>query len=619
MISIKKFLIIIVALVINDTCLGQSGDTILMTEVIQQMKKETKKSYYLEDQVILYDLYSSEVPVEDHDYFSVEDRPISDLDLCHLNYIGFTRCTFLFDYFKSSHIVWKNVIGNNLDFTDCNAAEFSSVYGVRYKLRGLGCFPPKMMMFFGCDFSSITIRGFNGCWAFKLDSNVINDLLISTIDSVYSISIKNLWIDHKIFDKRESHNDGRLSLELLECNKVELDHIRGRDRSQELRLRESMIDELEIRSVSLHTLRFDESLLGKLNIKNFTISSSAFDTIDFHSGQISESINTIGELLIDHWHFGNISLPYGAMDLPWKYLGNKNISLQHLKHPSTDKQANQGFQYSSEHEYREAMAFYRDWINNYSKRGDTESRNACLVDLRSIETNRLKEKYVETREFKHWFAWNFNEFLKLFSDFGTNPLRALQFSGYTILFFSGIYFVIPMVWGQNNDLKLSQLFTLSSLYFSSRISLLEFIQNPNKAKINRFKEFDLYLTDQDIPKPVRWQLKQLFKALVFWNQASLLLTTKMGLLKWIDNDIRAKPKWILSIVYTLTLIIYVLFFLILRYVNAMMISLNSFSTLGFGGLHVEGLAKYFALIQGLVGWLMLSLFSVSLISQMVQA
>ena len=43
----------------------------------------------------------------------------------------------------------------------------------------------------------------------------------------------------------------------------------------------------------------------------------------------------------------------------------------------------------------------------------------------------------------------------------------------------------------------------------------------------------------------------------------------------------------------------------------------SFSTLGFGQIPVRGLTKYVAIIEGFIGWFMLSIFLVSVLSQMM--
>lgn len=51
--------------------------------------------------------------------------------------------------------------------------------------------------------------------------------------------------------------------------------------------------------------------------------------------------------------------------------------------------------------------------------------------------------------------------------------------------------------------------------------------------------------------------------------------------------------------------------------NALTLSLNSFVTLGFGRIPTTGAAKYICIMQGFIGWFLLSLFTVSLINQIL--
>lgn len=52
-------------------------------------------------------------------------------------------------------------------------------------------------------------------------------------------------------------------------------------------------------------------------------------------------------------------------------------------------------------------------------------------------------------------------------------------------------------------------------------------------------------------------------------------------------------------------------------INAVTLSVNSFTTLGFGNIPTHGVAKYICIIQGFIGWFLLSLFTVALINQLL--
>ena len=49
--------------------------------------------------------------------------------------------------------------------------------------------------------------------------------------------------------------------------------------------------------------------------------------------------------------------------------------------------------------------------------------------------------------------------------------------------------------------------------------------------------------------------------------------------------------------------------------NSFVLSLNAFVTLGFGNIPTTGLPRYVCVLQGFIGWFLLSLFTVALINQ----
>ncbi|MDH5598098.1 MAG: potassium channel family protein, partial [Cyclobacteriaceae bacterium] len=52
-------------------------------------------------------------------------------------------------------------------------------------------------------------------------------------------------------------------------------------------------------------------------------------------------------------------------------------------------------------------------------------------------------------------------------------------------------------------------------------------------------------------------------------------------------------------------------------INAITLSLNSFTTLGFGNIPTKGFARYICIIEGFIGWFLLSIFTVALINQVL--
>jgi len=69
-----------------------------------------------------------------------------------------------------------------------------------------------------------------------------------------------------------------------------------------------------------------------------------------------------------------------------------------------------------------------------------------------------------------------------------------------------------------------------------------------------------------------------------------------------------------SFIATLAFVAYSAFIHIL---NALTLSLNAFTTLGFGDIPTHGAARYVTIVQGFIGWFLLTIFSVSLINQVL--
>jgi hypothetical protein len=85
--------------------------------------------------------------------------------------------------------------------------------------------------------------------------------------------------------------------------------------------------------------------------------------------------------------------------------------------------------------------------------------------------------------------------------------------------------------------------------------------------------------------------------------------------KWVDLEKKEK-YWIGALTFSLT-IVYLIYLVFIRALNSAILSINAFSTLGFGHIPVRGFTKYVAIIEGFIGWFLLSIFLVSVLSQMM--
>ena len=188
-----------------------------------------------------------------------------------------------------------------------------------------------------------------------------------------------------------------------------------------------------------------------------------------------------------------------------------------------------------ESDFLRLLRVYQNLLDIYKQSGDLSSWNLAYKEKKNMETKRLKYEYIAVSSFENFFKWRLNQFILLFSDFGTNPAKAVKISFYIILLFSFIYFLFPSDWDKESKAGMLKL-------------LKDKLMNKNETEGSFFR---------------------------------------------------------LIILFTLGII------------NALTLSINAFTTLGFGTIPTTGIPRYIAVFQGFIGWFLLSIFTVALINQVL--
>ena len=85
--------------------------------------------------------------------------------------------------------------------------------------------------------------------------------------------------------------------------------------------------------------------------------------------------------------------------------------------------------------------------------------------------------------------------------------------------------------------------------------------------------------------------------------------------RWVD--LPKRKKLVTSFIIGSWMLALILLDILIKFFNALTLSINTFTTLGFGEIPIKGIPRYLAVIQGFIGWFMLTIFSVSLISQLL--
>lgn len=187
--------------------------------------------------------------------------------------------------------------------------------------------------------------------------------------------------------------------------------------------------------------------------------------------------------------------------------------------------------------FRHLIRSYKTLFDIFKKNGDIESANGCYAEMKQVETRRWKHEFKKSGSFEMFFRWQLNRFLSYFTDYGTNPAKAVIKSIWVVLIFAIFYLFFPSDWDISN----------------------------------------------------RSQLLRKTRELISKNREKSFLAT-LG---------------------------FVLYSGFVHILNALTLSLNAFTTLGFGDIPTHGAARYVTIVQGFIGWFLLTIFSVSLINQVL--
>jgi hypothetical protein len=140
-----------------------------------------------------------------------------------------------------------------------------------------------------------------------------------------------------------------------------------------------------------------------------------------------------------------------------------------------------------------------------------------------------------------------------------------------------------------------------------------------KQDLLGYEEFKSIITNSEksVPRFFSVTALPLYQWAVSGTQISAKILSKVDILKGTWEDLPAGQKAWKSFLLVGGFLIALVYDLLIKVLNALMLSINTFTTLGFGEIPIKGLPRYLAIIQGFIGWFMLTIFSVSLISQLL--
>ncbi len=271
--------------------------------------------------------------------------------------------------------------------------------------------------------------------------------------------------------------------------------------------------------------------------------------------------------------------------------------------------------------FNDLISCYANFYQSFKAQGNRLSANACYVEWKNIETSYLGNTYKKNgRTF--FFNYLMNVFLKIFCDYGTNPLKAIQIALFVLLFFAFIYFFYPQKVTAFHKKNLFEQLKVYGHYLSSPQTLLEIEESELAKEVQTptYSDYIRFITG--VKGKVPWYFNIFGKPLYFLE----LLKDKPTKLfyKVIDlfpdewEKLSKSKKFAATVLYGVVFMFTVVWFFLIHVLDSIALSLNVFSTLGFGQIPMKGIPRYLTILEGFIGWFLLSIFSVSLISQVIQ-
>ena len=244
---------------------------------------------------------------------------------------------------------------------------------------------------------------------------------------------------------------------------------------------------------------------------------------------------------------------------------------------------------------------------------DRQSANKIYVQIKNMETQRLKYLYDKDKTFDNYFELIVNRFLKNISNYGTSPSKIVLISFKIILFFAFLFLFSKNSWNIIKQNSLREKINQSIAYFTSENSL----KNIQNIRQNRILKIQILRNRKNIPKTFSFLSLALIKLKIKLLNFKFYLKNYPDLTKKSWKDLSPFKKFTYNSLFLGSVIAYLslIFFTIL--LNALTLSINSFTTLGFGEIPIKGFGRYLAILEGFIGWIFLTLFSVTLISQIL--
>ena len=367
----------------------------------------------------------------------------------------------------------------------------------------------------------------------------------------------------------------------------------------------------------------DVADFSQMNSESVFLSNVEFDVFFYAIYSNFKNFKVVGSTFKRRIEFRDFSFNVNHTSLNFSQIAHqvvikKDLWSEYLKsgQPYIPYLAKTDNELSDEYNFKELVAVYSQLLNIYKFRGDQVSYNECYLEMKDIQTRKAAFDFRQQKNLPNLFSWKLNEFMGFFCDYGTNPARALVVSFYVILFFALLYVVFPSEEDNLSRHRITAFFSNALLYFQSGS------RPPPKTSLADIQELEnlhqsLLVSQNRIPKILSWLGNPLFKLMLLYNRFSRWTYQHTNLIQLPWQEQSHVRKLVLGLLVAGYFVGFFLFGLFMRLLNALALSLNVFVTLGYGEIPAKGFMRYLAVVEGVSGWFLLSIFSVSLIGQIL--
>ena len=449
-----------------------------------------------------------------------------------------------------------------------------------------------------------------GFWNSNFHKNVIID--VGSIENYSSISFNMFY--SKFFSKKT-----RFDYRIYTNN-----------------IRETHVDENLFEGNGYLTLGADTSTFTSIYGNNFGDFRVSFSKASFNDTDVylveknifkNEFLLYIDQFVMTHvyrWsQWEEKVLSSGGYDLYLKHLMEQDNTLDYDEIFKVDTVFNNyknKYKFEFENSYKFEMQLLGQFYEFYKDQHDTDYANKVYVEFKNLETRRFAYLYKKDPTFSSYFTWKINQFLKIFSGYGKDPSLSIIMSLYVIFIFAFVYMLFPNDWETGKKNKLMKRLQFFTKYFKQKESIKEIYDEERQHDVMSYTEFRDYMlhSKKEIPSFFIWLAKPIYFFSSYNRKVTGRVLKRTDFLKGRWVDLSKRRKAVTSIIIGIWIFTLIIFDVLIRFLNSLTLSINTFTTLGFGEIPTKGIPRYLVLIQGFFGWFMLTIFSVALISQLME-